>query len=167
MRSEQVQVPEASKSAESSLQTRNSASPLNQGPVLWWHWTFATWEPENRHWVAPSELWIYSDASIRFTARRLASMWRWPGPIDGGPGFVFSARIPLFDDQKVNFITLGFDFAHVPYRQELNNYDITRSYPHLFPYLDRARDALAERWIEKERASNDGVVLPLPPIPFP
>ncbi|MGL4094376.1 hypothetical protein [Agrobacterium cavarae] len=138
----------------------NQERPLD-GAITWFHWDFDTWEPEHRHWVAPSSLTIYSDYSVRMTAAHLAAMWRWPGPFDDGPAFDFWFEVELFyQDQP--FIKLAFNVIRLGYRQKSDNFDVTRSYAHLARYLEKATKARVSRVIAKEPPRDDKIPIPIP-----
>ncbi|WLR90949.1 hypothetical protein [Shinella zoogloeoides] len=137
-------------SSEAALLTKNA----------WWHWEFDSWAPDHRHWVAPSSLTIYDDATVRMKAAHLASMWRWP-IVDDGPAFDYSFEVELFY-QDVHFVTLSFHLIRLAYRKSVDNFDVTNSYPHLFKYLDKATKARPSRVITKEPPRDDVIKVPIP-----
>ncbi|TBD04581.1 hypothetical protein ELH21_09335 [Rhizobium leguminosarum] len=135
-------------------------------PVRWLlvRFNFVTWEPDNKHWVAPSSLDIFSDGTLVFKARHLAAMYRNPGPIDDGPSYRFCFGLNLWKNNTI-LTRIGMCFAELAYRQPADNIVLEITRPDLKPRLLQADSANGQRTIEKIEGGFSGEVQ-FPPIPF-
>lgn len=129
---------------DSPLTLNSTGMPLSQGSNFnsrgWLEYKadFESWEPDNKHWVAPSVLEIWSDGTIRFAARELSNMNRHPGPIDGGPDFSFSLSLDLKGYQGEVVHRLGLRLGTLGYRVKWENFDCT------WPPTERLADMLLD-----------------------
>jgi hypothetical protein len=121
-----------------------------------------TWEPDHLHWVAPSNIILYSNGNLSASAAHLANMLRLGGIFDTGG--LYHALFDLSLKESADsppLITLSYAIASLPYKKSVDNVVRNWSLPGLPRYIEKANHAsLARRWV-------GGEVPPPPTIPFP
>lgn len=118
-----------------------------------WSWDFETWEPNFRHWEAPSSFTVFSDASFRFKVARMASGFRWQGHYQDGPSWRYSLGVILLNEGIV-IRKLGFHIATLPYRGQAYDLNVAIRHPELLSCIDRASHARVVQIIEQEKSED-------------
>lgn len=134
----------------------------NQEQVFWDIKIKNNWEPDNRHWIVPTGVIVRESGRATVYAKKLASMWRWPGPFDDGPPWTYIFTLEFSDQDKKLFYKINLPLTEVPYRQE--RWDFSRDHQIVKNVVEKAQYLKVGQLIFKQKI-NDAVIIPVPGLP--
>lgn len=108
----------------SGLQSARKTLFESAGKTVFLEFQFETWQPDSLHWVAPSNLLIYTDGSWYFYASHIANMRRTLPILDGGARWTWKVHLDFKNSSESIIYSTDYVLRTLNYKEEENHAQI-------------------------------------------